>query len=84
MDDRPDRWVVKVLSVGCFDDQFRKAVFAAPLASLDFVYSVEAESEGQFAAAIIAWAPVTDKDALAIFSQRALMLEQFWLLAKAG
>ena len=84
MDDRPDRWVVKVLSVGCFDDQFRRAVLAAPLASLDFVYSVEAESEGQFAASIIAWAPAIDKDALAVFSQRALMLEQFWLLAKAA
>ena len=45
MDNRPDRWVVKVLSVGCFDDQFRRAVLAGPLASLDFVYSVEAESE---------------------------------------
>ena len=84
MDDRPDRWVVKVLSVGCFDEQFRKAVLAAPLASLDFVYSVEAGSEGQFAASIIAWAPAIDKDALAVFSQRTLMLEQLWLLAKAA
>lgn len=79
-----DRWSEKLLALPLFDQEFADSIRGTPLANLAFVSAIEAHDASEFIQQALSWSVSWGPEKRALWSDRLVMLEQYWSLCKVS